>query len=498
MEPMRIVSEEEARAIYRQGEEVVVAFIQSMSQTILSMNQNILLLTARVQNLEDRLAKNSRNSGKPPSSDPPFDKPAPKSQRKGHGRKTGGQPGHEGHTLKGVAHPDHEVIHRVKICQQCHTSLETLPATQTESRQVFDLPKVRLEVTQHSAESKVCPVCGFENKAAFPDGVEQPVQYGPEVKAQAVYLNQYQLIPLERVSEVFSDWYGQPLAEGTIISAGQEVAHQVQPVQKAIRTHLTEQEAVVHFDETGLGIEGVLHWLHVASSARLTYYAVHPQRGQAALEAIGILPKLQGRAMHDGWAAYFYYAQRWHALCNSHHLRELEFLRERYPQGWESHLTALLLEMKAQVERTKPIQDALPPDQIAAFERRYDALIAEGLQANPMPEADPAQPKKRGRVKKSKPRNLLERLKTHKAATLAFVYDFKVPFDNNQAERDIRMVKVKQKVSGCFRSTDGADRFCLVRGYLSTARKNGQSALEALRRALAGQPYLPSFVSFPA
>lgn len=498
MEPIRVVTEEEARAIYGQGEEVVVSFIQSMSQTMLSMNQNILLLTERVQTLEDRLAKNSRNSGKPPSSDPPFDKPAPKSQRKRHGRKTGGQAGHEGHTLKAVAHPDHEVIHRVKSCQQCHTSLEALPATTTESRQVFDLPRVRMEVTQHSVEIKVCPLCGFENQATFPDGVDQPVQYGPEVKAQAVYLNQYQLLPLERVSELFSDWYGQPLAEGTIVSAGQEVAQQVQPVQTAIRTHLTEQEAVVHFDETGLGVNGILHWLHVASTARLTYYAVHAKRGQKALETIGILPKLHGRAMHDGWAAYFSYVQRLHALCNSHHLRELEFLRERYPQDWETQLTALLLEMKAQVDRTKSVQDALPPDQIAAFERRYDALIEAGLQANPLPDRDPIQTKKRGRVKKSKPRNLLERLKTHKTATLAFVYDFKVPFDNNQAERDIRMVKVKQKVSGCFRSTEGADRFCLVRGYLSTARKNGQSALEALRRALAGHPFLPSFISLSA
>lgn len=491
MEPIRIVSEEEARAIYRQGEEAVVTLIQSMSQ-------NMVLLAERVQNLEDRLAKNSRNSGKPPSSDDPFDKPAPKSQRKRHGRKSGGQPGHPGHTLQAVTHPDHEVLHQVGRCQGCQASLEAVPVTHVERRQVFDLPLVRFEVTEHQAERKICPQCGAENQAAFPQGVTQPVQYGSEVQAQAVYLNQYQMLPLERVSELFADWYGQPLAEGTILSAGQAVAQQVQSVQTAIQTHLTEKEPVVHFDETGLEINGTLHWLHVASTSRLTYYAAHPKRGQVALEAIGILPKLQGCAVHDGWAAYFAYAQLRHVLCNGHHLRELEFLQERYPQGWETQLMTLLRDMKQQVENARKTQPALPAEQLGALERRYDALIEEGLRANPLVEANPAQPKKRGRVKKSKPRNLLERLQAHKAATLAFVYDFKVPFDNNQAERDIRMVKVKQKVSGCFRSTNGADVFCLIRGYLSTAHKNGQSALDVLRRALAGQPYLPSFASAPA
>lgn len=491
MEPIRIVSDEEARAIYQQGEEAVVALIHSM-------NENFILLAKRIQVLEDQLAKNSSNSGKPPSSDNPYDKPAPKSQRKRHGRSTGGQPGHEGHTLKAVADPNHEVIHRVTSCQQCQRSLETEPITGRDHRQVFDLPEIRMEVTQHTAEIKVCPACGCENKAEFPAGVEQPVQYGSEVKALAVYLNQYQMLPLERVRELFYDLFGQPLAEGTILSANQAVAEQVQGVNEAIKVHLTENEDAVHFDETGVGINGKLHWLHSASTALLTHYAVHAKRGQAAMEKIGILPNLKGIAIHDGWASYFAYLKVTHALCNAHHLRELQFLIDRYSQGWESKMMSLLREMKEWVDLSFTQQTQLSAEQIEQFVQRYDALIEEGLIANPLTEDDPAQPKKRGRVKKSKPRNLLERMKEHKSATLAFLHNYKVPFDNNQAERDIRMVKVKQKVSGCFRSVNGADVFCMVRAYISTARKNGQSILAALRMALAGKPYLPSFVSVGA
>lgn len=495
METIREITEEEARAIYHEGEEAVVSVILSMSQTIVAMNQNIIQLTERVRVLEDRVAKNSSNSGKPPSSDNPFDKPAPKSQRKRHGRSTGGQPGHEGHTLKVVPDPDYEVIYQVTNCQQCHSSLETVPVTQSDYRQVFDIPAIRMEVTQHTAEIKVCPGCGCENKAKFPAGVEQPVQYGPEVKALAVYLNQYQMIPLERVSELFYDLFGQSLAEGTILNANQTVAEQVQGVNEAIKVHLTDHEAAVHFDETGVGINGKLHWLHSASTSRLTHYAVHAKRGQAAMEAIGILPQMKGRAIHDGWASYFAYLEVEHALCNAHHLRELEFLKDRYPQGWEIEMMSLLREMKERVDHSRSEHIQLSSEQIAQFVQRYDALIEEGLRANPLAKEDPSQPKKRGKVKKSKPRNLVERLKEHKSATLAFLHDTNVPFDNNQAERDIRMVKVKQKVSGCFRSTIGAAIFCTVRAYISTARKNGQSILNALRLALVGTPYLPAFVS---
>ena len=490
MEPIKIPGEAEIRAIYRQGEDAVVDLIQSMSQ-------NLLLLTERVQALEDRLAKNSHNSGKPPSSDG-LSKPAPKSLRKRHGKKSGGQPGHEGSTLKAVSQPDRVIVKRVLQCKHCQASLEGIAAQTVEKRQVFDLPPVRVEVSEYQAEIKRCPHCGGVTRADFPEEVTQPVQYGPEIKAQAVYLNQYQMLPLERVSETFTELYGQGLAEGTIVQASQEAAEQVAPVNAAIQTHLTEQAEVVHFDETGARVDGKLAWLHSASTELLTTYAVHPKRGQQAMEAIDILPKLHGRAMHDGWKSYFVYPCA-HALCNAHHLRELAFLQERYPQDWESKLGDLLIEIKDTIEIAKVAQaSSLSPVQLTTFEQRYDLLIQQGFQANAPPQRPEDQPKKRGRIKQSPVRNLLDRFQGHKEAVLAFMYDFKVPFDNNLAERDIRMMKVKQKISGCFRSKQGAEVFCQLRGYLSTARKNGQHGLVALRLAFAGKPYLPPFVLQPA
>jgi len=491
MEQLRIPTRAEIRKATQEGEEAVIVLFDQMSQTI-------MLLAARIQELEDQLAKNSANSSKPPSSDG-FNKPAPKSLRKRHGKKSGGQPGHTGNTLKMVEHPDRVKKHTLRYCSHCQKTLEEVEVKRIEKRQVFDLPKVQVEVTEHQAEIKSCPHCGKEARAEFPKGINQPVQYGPEVKAVAVYLNQYQMIPLERVSETFADLFGQPLAAGTILEACQEVAEKVKLMTEAVKIHLTEQEALVHCDETGMNIHGKLNWLHTVSTSNLTSYAVHAKRGKVAMDEIGILPGLRGIAVHDGWFSYFGYENIDHALCNAHHLRELEFLKERYPQEWEPKMVDLLLEIKAAVEKAKSYEQTnLKVEHIAGFESRYDTLIAEGIKINAPPPFCQDQPKKRGRVKQSKPLNLLVRLRDHKRAVLAFMYDFRVPFDNNQAERDIRMMKVKQKISGCFRSHRGAEVFCSIRGYISTARKNKQSVLEVLQLALAGKPYFPSFIVLPA
>jgi len=487
MEHNQLPTDEEVSRAYQQGEEAVVRLVRKLTD-------NFKVLVIRMQALEDRLAKNSSNSGKPPSSDG-LNKPSPKSLRKRHGRKSGGQPGHAGHTLKTVEHPDREEVHRVSRCHHCHRSLEEVEASGIEKRQVFDVPKVHIEVTEHKAEIKRCPHCGEISKADFPEGVTQPVQYGPEIKAQAVYFNQYQLLPLERTGEVFEALYGQALSEGTILEACQEVAERVEGGNATIKKHLTEQEDVVHFDETGARVEGKLGWLHSASTALLTYYAMHTRRGQPAMDAIGILPGLKGRAIHDGWKSYFKYPIL-HGLCNAHHLRRLKFLEERYPQAWVTELADLLVEMKEAVDTARQVSlPCLTPKQLIAFDNRYDRLVEQGLRANAPPERPEDQPKKRGRIKQSPAKNLLDEFQDHKESVLAFMYDFKVPFDNNQAERDIRMMKVKQKISGCFRTKEGADLFCQIRGYISTSRKNGQQVLDALRLALAGTPYLPSFVS---
>lgn len=394
-----------------------------------------------------------------------------------------------------VAEPDFVKVHRVHACQHCGQSLKRRKTIEYEKRQVFDLPRVQVQVTEHRAEIKICSCCGKETCATFPSEVSQAVQYGTEIKAQMVYLNTEQHIPLERTCELLEEFYDHRPSEGTIVTAIALAAHQVEPSNEAVREHLVEHEAVAHFDETGMMINGVLHWLHTASTSRMTCYAMHAKRGSRALDDINILPRFKGCAVHDDWISYFQYKVD-HALCNAHHLRTWLFLLERYPQKWVQEFYDLLLTIKEKVEAARAnMQSVLSRRQTNAFNKDYDKLIAKGLRANPPPSDKTRKPGQRGRLKQSPARNFLLRLREHKEAVLAFMSDFKVPFDNNQAERDLRMMKVKQKVSGGFRSRMGAQNFCEIRSYLSTARKNGLKALLALRLAFLATPFLPDFVA---
>ena len=363
MEAFHLPSDEEIGAAYDQGKEAVIELF----------HQTVGKLAERVQRLEDQLAKNSGNSSKPPSSDGL--KKKPKSLRRGSEKKSGGQVGHAGKTLKAVANPEYVEVHPVKRCQHCQANLEEVETQGHEKRQVFDIPPVKVEVTEHQAEIKSCPQCHQTTVGSFPVGVSQPVQYGERIKAQMVYFHEYQLVPLERTAEIIEDLYDQSISEGTIVEACRETAQQVEPVYQLTKAELTETEDTGHFDETGLRVSGKLWWMHVACTTRLTYYAVHQKRGSKALDAIGIFPVFKGKAMHDGYRSYFKYAEVVNALCNAHHLRDLIFIRDQYQQLWASEMIELIFEIKTTVEEAQPDQQSLSPSQIVDFEARYDAII---------------------------------------------------------------------------------------------------------------------------
>jgi transposase len=468
--------------------EALIDLLQDALMRISELEKQIASQVSTIQKLRDEVAKNSSNSGKPPSSDG-LKKPRTRSLRKKGQRPLGGQPGHKGSTLKRVDEPDYVESHLATSCPHCQTDLSDTELMGHEKRQVFDVPPIRIEVTEHQAEIKQCPGCGQQVKGTFPAHITQPTQYGPRLKAQASYLNNYHFIPLARTAELLTDFYGQSPTEPAVIEANHQLVGQIKPTLESITQQLIAAN-VAHFDESGLRVEGKLHWLHVASTPKLTHYHVHRKRGQIGMEAGDVLPQFQGGAVHDHWASYLKFDNCQHYFCNAHHLRELKFMEEQYQQLWATEMAQLLLGIKAEVDSSPESATCLPPERLAHFEAEYDKLIAAGLAANPISDLPP--PKKRGRRKQSPAKNLLDRLAKHKAGGLAFMYDFRVPFDNNLAERDVRMVKVKQKVSGAFRTQTGADTFCAIRSYISTVRKHQHNVIDAIYDAFVGQPFMPS------
>lgn len=481
-EPKLNISEADIRAVYREGEDAVVALVASLLE-------HIQRLEGRLEKLENQQQKTSRNSSKPPSGD--GFKKRTQSLRKKSERLSGGQKGHPGSTLEWREQVDEVIIHAVNECGCCGASLSAVAVLEHELRQVHELPPMRLQVIEHQAEIKCCEQCEWLSRGEFPTDVNSPVQYGSSVKGLMVYLMDGQLLPSARTCEVLSEVLGCEVSEGTLYNARAQCFEQLAPVEAQIKASI-QKAAVVHFDETGLRVNRKLWWLHVACTLGLTYYFVHPKRGQAAINEMAVLPTFKGISVHDGWRSYFLY-NCVHSLCNAHHLRELRFIVERYEQPWAAEMMTLLVEIKTAVETAKIEADsvlALP--QLIEFEQRYQTLLASGFKANPPPPIDETAVKKRGRLKQSPPKNLLDRLRDHQAAVLAFMHDFQVPFDNNQAERDVRMMKLKQKISGCFRSAQGARQFCRIRGYISTLRKQDISVLDALKSTFSGSPILPS------
>jgi transposase len=454
----------------------------------LALQERLAVLEQRVKELELQLKQNSGNSNKPPSSDG-LAKPKPKNLRARTGRKPGGQPGHPGHTLKQVDHPGQIIPLIATACPCGAGDLAHQRVLDYERRQVFELPEPKLEVTEYRAEIKRCPYCGKTVRAPFPEAVTAPAQYGPRFLALLVYLHYQQLLPANRVAQLCEDLFGQPVSEAVLFQAARECYDQLHPFETAAIDQL-RNEPVVNVDESGMRVVGKLHWLHVACTERWTFYGVHEKRGQQAMDHFDILPHALGRLVHDFWKPYFRYDCN-HGLCNEHHLRELKFLLEEQQQTWAGEMSALLLDMKAFTESQKPLTAQLTESQKAPWIERYRTLVAIGRAANPLAEPPPGK-RKRGRRKQTKAQNLLDRLEHYESSVLAFLHDLRVPFTNNQAERDIRMLKVRQKVSGCFRTVQGATHFARIRSYLSTARKHGRDLLQATTRALNGQPFVPA------
>lgn len=474
-----MMTREEFEAIFGPVSDALFEFV---------MKQQIIIaeLTAKVKELQDRLDKNSGNSSKPPSSDGYKKKPV--TLRIKSSNRPGGQQGHPGRTLEFSEDPDHLVQHRPTACSCCGADLEDAPAALKERRQVFDIPPVQLECTEHQAYQVRCPRCGEDNTADFPQEVRGAVQYGRRFSAQMLYMAGYQMIPTARVCEMASDILGVSVSEGTLYNLVERASETLEPIEKEIKEALANS-AVTHHDETGARVEGSLHWVHVVCSVLLTVYACSKKRGKEGMNALGIIGRAIGTMVHDGWKPYLSFAGK-HALCNAHHLRELKGIYEQLGQQWAADMIRVLLDAKSAVERAIQNGDQRVHPQVEEeLETRYRKAIADGYKMNPPPPPSG----KRGRTRDTPAGNLLRRLDVYQQETLAFLYHFDVPFDNNQAERDIRMVKVKQKVSGCFRSKAGADNFCRLRGYISTMRKQGHNVLDVLESVFSGTPTKPQY-----
>lgn len=445
-----------------------------------------------IKDLRAQLGQHSGNSHWPSSRDK-GKKRRSKSLRQKSEQQAGGQHGHPGKTLVLSEQPDRIEQHRPERCGRCQAPLDaSQPVERVQRRQVIDIPPLQLEVVEHQAEILVCGCCGQETTGDFPSDVTSPVQYGPRIKALVVYLKQEHFVPYQRTHDLLNDLFGATISPGTLENIVHQAAQRLQPISEKIKTALLDEQ-VVHFDESGFYIGGERQWLHSAGSQRFTFYAPHRSRGRKATGAIDILPRFHGTAHHDHWAAYWHYQQCRHASCNAHLLRDLTALEEEGNQRWATRVKHLLLAAKAAVATARSNHASyLPPDKIAQIERIYHRLVVAALAANPPP-SDGWSKGKRGRPKKTKARNLAERLERYRPEILAFVYDFNVPFDNNLAERDIRMLKVQQKISGCFRSSAGAEAFCTTRSYTSSLRKQGLDVWRALNSIFHGQLIEPHF-----
>jgi transposase len=468
----------------RDDVERLSGLLRERDAEITELRATVSALTTRIAELEARLGRNSKNSSMPPSAEG-FAKPPVTLNRAARRRRPGKQPGDQGHRLEPVEHPDHVVIHTPHRCSSCDTRLVFGELVRQEVRQVFDLPEVRAVVTEHRAQTWRCG-CGAQTTATFPPEAIGPTCYGPGVRALLTYLVVAQHLPIERATQVFQECCGIGVSSGFATSLIAEASTSLDGFVEATR-HALRESPTLHLDETGARVAGRLGWVHSASSATLTSYLFHRRRGRVAIDEFDVLPGYSGVCVHDGWTPYRAYENVTHGLCNAHHLRELRAVVED-GQPWAEELTSLLVGTLDRVKTAKAAgHGALSARMLNQLTARYDELIVAGHLANP----PPIRTGKRGRPSRTKTANLVDRLDRFRDDVLRFATDFSVPFDNNQAERDLRMVKLQQKISGCYRTEAGATNYLTIRSYVSTARKQGINVLEALRDLFEGKPFVP-------
>lgn len=474
---VRALNRHEFLALYDQGAEACWrAYAYLLGQVAAHQEE--------AQELRGRLKQDSSNSHRPPAGD--LYKRKRNNSRVRSGRKPGGQPGHQGYTLRQVAKPDRTVTLRPTRCRCGHDFDADKAPEAVEKRQVFDIPKPKLEVTEFQAATLTCPFCGTRNTGAFPDGVSAPVQYGPDIKSIAVNLNAYNFVPCARTVEFLRNVFDVPMSVGSLVTIVAQAADHARPTVAKIKDAI-RSEAVAHFDESGLRSQGQCRWLHVAATPRLTAYCHHEKRGTAAMNAIGILPGFKGVAVHDHLAAYYTFTACQHKQCGAHLLRDNQGVHDTFGLQWPLNMKQLLKDAKTTVDEAKTAaRTCLTRTELAAINRRYRTIIREGRNETPPP-PQPT-PGKRGRPKRGKALALLDRLARDIDQIMGFTTDFRVPFDNNLAERDIRMCKLKQKNSGGFRSKHGADNFCLIRSIISTTVKQAGKVMDAIGALTKGIP----------
>ncbi|MGH8963814.1 MAG: IS66 family transposase [Actinomycetes bacterium] len=481
----------DGRPSYDELADLVVAQarqIEQLSVEVAQLRADNEKLRAENTELKRRLGMNSSNSSRPPSSDSPFDKPAPKSLRRKSGRKPGGQPGHPGSTLALVCDPNERERHEPEACSGCGAGLADAPEVGVERRQVFDLPPMTVQVTEHQLIARRC-VCGTTTCGVAPEGVGAPVQYGPRVTAIILYLYIGQFLSKKRTAQALAELFGTPVSDATVATMTRRGAAELGEFTGLVRDRIAEAP-VAGFDETGLRVAGTLHWVHCARTGKYTLITCHPKRGKQGIDAAGVLGRFRGVAVHDAWASYDTYLDAEHQLCCAHALRELQAVTDTNTDAdpeaewcWATQAANALVAMQRLVgDAIIAGAEALDPDALAEQVRRYRSAVRIGISSTAA----------RSSTAMRKHNALARRLRDRQDDYLRFTGDWRIPPDNNGSERDIRMIKLRQKVSGCLRSLTGAQQFCAIRSYLSTAAKHGMHFFEALVMLAEGRPWLPT------